>query len=281
MSSQQGIRSNILLVEQLSTIFCQEESTTYKSFDYMNSTEILVSPSDRESLCLWGHSVVAACGGVDRSTVAVAISYFDRYLSSSDPSAKQALAHRFQFQLAFVACLVIALKVHSGFTVETSFISDEVCDGSYSAKEIVDMEDKILRALNWYLNGPTPHDFIGGFLEVVPSIKPRHIDFVRRFSKHIADLGMTNYYVAMQCPSKIAFTSICCALHHVYSVQQSTAVAIMQYLQVLTGLNPADQELQQLLETMFTLMQDHSRRSLAASHNTDESVSPHNSQLDV
>jgi hypothetical protein len=217
--------------------------------------------------------VVAACGGVKRSTVAVAISYFDRYLSSSDPSAKGALAHRFQFQLAFVACLVIALKVHSGFTVETSFISDVVCEGLYSAKEIVDMEDKILRALNWYLNGPTPHDFIGGFLEAVPSIKPRHIDFVSRYSKNIADLGMTNYYVAMQCPSEIAFTSICCALYHVNSESRIDGLAIMQYLKVLTGLNPADQELQQLLETMFTLMHEH--------YNTDESVSSHHSPVSV
>jgi hypothetical protein len=173
MSSQQ--RNNSLLVEQLSAMFHQE-STTYKSFDYMNSeAEIAVCPSDRESLCIWGYSVIAHCRGIDRSVVAVAISYFDRFLSSSDPSARQALNHTVKFQLVFVASLIIALKVHSSLNVGANFISDVLCDDLYSAKDITDTENKILRALNWHLNGPTPRDFIGGFLEVIPYRKPHDV----------------------------------------------------------------------------------------------------------
>jgi hypothetical protein len=152
-----------------------QESTTYKSFDYMNSeAEIAVCPSDRESLCIWGYSVIAHCRGIDRSVVAVAISYFDRFLSSSDPSARQALNHTVKFQLVFVASLIIAL-VHSGLNVGANFISDVLCDDLYSAKDITDTENKILRALNWHLNGPTPRDFIGGFLEVIPYRKPHDV----------------------------------------------------------------------------------------------------------
>jgi hypothetical protein len=104
MSPQQ--RSNSLLVEQLSAMFHQE-STTYKSFDYMNSEEIVVCPSDRKSLRIWGYSVIAHCRGIDRSVVAAAISYFDRFLSSSDLRARQALNNKFKLQLVFVASLVM------------------------------------------------------------------------------------------------------------------------------------------------------------------------------
>ncbi|KAL3773546.1 hypothetical protein ACHAWO_012422 [Cyclotella atomus] len=229
MLSRQGMQNNSLLIDQLSSMFYQESTTKYKSIDYMNSEEVEVYPSDRESLCVWGYSVVAACRVVDRSVVAAAISYFDRYLSSSDPSAKQALTRIFQFQLAFVGCLVIALK------------------------DIIDTEGKILKALNWYLNGPTPNDFIEGFLGVVPPFSPHHIDSISRYSKHIVDLGMTNYFVAMHCPSKIAFTSICCALRHVNSLPAIDGLAIRKYLEVMTGLdlNCDDQELQLLLQTML------------------------------
>jgi hypothetical protein len=277
MSSRQGMQNNSLLIDQLSAMFYQESTTKYKSIDYMNSEEVEVYPSDRESLCVWGYSVVAACRVVDRSVVAAAISYFDRYLSSSDPSAKQALTRRFQFQLAFVGCLVIALKVHSGFNVETSFVADEICDGLYSVKDIIDTEGKILKALNWYLNGPTPNDFIDGFLGVVPPFSPHHIDSISRYSKHIADLGMANYFVAMQCPSKIAFTSICCALRHVNSLPAIDGLAIRKYLEVMTGLdlNCDDQELQLLLQTMFTLMHEHSGGP------SEESISSHGSPVHI
>lgn len=230
----------------------------------MNSEEVAVNPYDRESLCRWGYSIIKSFRGVDKLVVAVAISYFDRFLSSSDPSARQALKDRFQLQLVFIASLVIALKVHSGFTVETNFVSEVLCDGSYSVKEITGMENKILVALNWCLNGPTPHDFIDGFLEAIP-IKPHDVEFVSHYSKNLAETGVAmSYHVAMQSPSKIAFASMCCSLHYI------DGLAIIDDLQAMTGFNFDDQELQQILKTMLVLMQEHS-------HGSDQSVSTQDS----
>jgi hypothetical protein len=148
------------LISQISVMHQQENSTSYRFVDYMSTETNVLRPPDREALCNWGYQTVAACNGVNRSTAAKAISFFDRFLGTSAPAAQQALADVGDSQLAFVACLVIALKVHPGFNVETDFVSNVVCGNIYDASEIIAMELHVLQALGWKLNGPTPHDFI-------------------------------------------------------------------------------------------------------------------------
>jgi hypothetical protein len=248
----QGLKTTSLVIEQLGVMLSQEK-TTYEFCDYLNLKDTAVCAADREILCTWGLSVVDACSGVDKSAVAVAVSYFDRYLSLSEPSAEQALNDRFQFQLAFVACLVIALKAHSGFNVEVDFISDVVCDGSYKVEEIIGMENEILRSLQWRLNGPTPHDFIDGFLQVVPALKSQQVEFLSRYSKHIASVGITSYFVALHCPSTIAYASISCALQYMDAVSPVDGVSILQYLNMIPGATDGSR-LQMLVRTMLSLV---------------------------
>jgi hypothetical protein len=45
----------------------------------------------------------------------------------------------------------------------------------YDANEIIAMELNVLQALKWKLNGPTPHDFIDYYLELVPSNQLRRL----------------------------------------------------------------------------------------------------------
>jgi hypothetical protein len=85
---------------------------------------------------------------------------------------------------------------------------------------------------------------------------------------------MTDYYVAMQCPSKIAFASICCALYYMDLVSTIDRHVTIRFLEVMTGLNFDDQDLQQILKTMFNLMREHPRGSAAE---LDESVSSQDS----
>ena len=251
--STQGLKTSGLLIQQLGIMLSQEK-TAYKTCDYLSLKDTVACAADRNALCEWGYSVVAACSGVDRSAVAVAISYFDRYLSSSEPSTGQALNDRYQLQLVFVACLVIALKAYSGLNVEVDFISNVVCDGSYNAEDIIGMENEILRSLKWRLNGPTPHDFIDGFLQVVvPTIEAQQFDFLSRYSKHIASVGLTSYFVALHCPSTIAHASIACALQ--YMGIESSADG-MNILQCLNGFTDGFQ-LQSLLRAIFRMTHDY------------------------
>jgi hypothetical protein len=237
----------------------QEKSEAYKCKDYMSLTNVL-GPSDRAALCDWGYRVIEACKGISRLTAVKAFSYFDRFLSLSaqSASAQCALQDIGVSQLAFVASLVIALKVHSGFNVEPDFVSDVLCNHMYNAKDINNMEMEILQALEWRVNGPTPHDFIDSFLEIAPLIKAPHRDFLTRVSKFIVELAVVRYPIALHQPSEIAFASICCALQTLEAVTFTSidSVSVLHYLQMVSGLSFDDPALKHLFNTMVCLNQE-------------------------
>ncbi|KAL7504967.1 hypothetical protein ACHAXN_002521 [Cyclotella atomus] len=205
-----------LLISQICVMHLQERQSPYARADYMNAStsDIEDCPSAREALFNWGYQTIAACNGVTRSTAVKAFSYFDRFCSTSAPAARQALRHTANFQLAFIACLVVALKIHSGFNVETDFVSSVVCSNEYSPKEICDMEMEVIRALGWKLNEPIPHDFIDYYIELVPWVEGIHSEFLARFSKGLVEQALTKYSFALHYPSELAIASIYCVLRY-------------------------------------------------------------------
>ena len=223
---------NITLVIGQICVMREQEQNAYKSSDYLNSEKVTVSSSDRNALCNWAFAV---CNNVQRSTAAVAFSYFDRFMGKSSIAAKQALTDIHDFQLAFVSCLVIALKVHSGFNVESDFVSNVVCSNMYDKEEIIEMEMHILQALEWRMSGPTPHDFIDRFIEVLPVMEDVHLDFLTRFSKALAEDALADYSMALQAPSSIAFASMFCALQCMDSISASVGDSILRCLETISG----------------------------------------------
>ena len=229
----------------------QQQEKAYRCTDYMSRSNAAVHPEDRQALCDWGYQIIAACNGVSRSTAVAAFSIFDRFLSSSSPAATQALADIQYSQLAFVTCLVIALKVQSGFkVVETDFVSETVCRNMYCPEELNETEMRVLKALQWKLNGPTSHDFIDYYIEAM-MIEGIHREFLTRFSKALAEIAVTRYSVALQLPSEVAFTAICCALEY---AEFDSTMESLSLLQLVSGLNPNDQELRFLFKTMMRLV---------------------------
>eukprot|EP00956_Cyclotella_meneghiniana_P024983 scaffold51153_cov51-Cyclotella_meneghiniana.AAC.1 len=171
MSKNKLIMFNPLVLSQIRVMQQQERSASYRCLDYLSNTQVL-SPSVRLALCDWAYKTIAACDGVDRSTAIMAFTYFDRFLSSNARAAKRALNDLQECQLAFVTSLVIAIKCRSGFKVEYDFVSKVVTGDAYDEEELSYMEIEILEALDWKLNGPSSHDFIGYFLELPELVFP-------------------------------------------------------------------------------------------------------------
>ncbi|KAL7515883.1 hypothetical protein ACHAWX_000958 [Stephanocyclus meneghinianus] len=235
-----------------------QEQNAYKCSDYMDSAKATVHPSDRQALCNWGYQIISACIGVDRSSAVVAILYFDRFLSTSSPTVRWALADKCKFQLVFVACLVIALKVHSVFNIELDFVSDVLCGGAYSVEEIIVMEGEVLKALEWRLNGPTPHDFIDRFLHFLPPIDSIHIEYLSCFSKSLAEQALTRFSMALKSPSIIAFASIFCSLQCMDSLSNLTNLSILHIIDAVPGLDISDPQLRAICRKMIRLMREFS-----------------------
>lgn len=242
------------LVSQIRAMQQQEKSVSYRCTDYLSSIHnVDFSSSDRQALCDWGFKIIASCNSISRTAAVVAISYFDRFLGSPTPSAKRALPDIPRLQLAFVACLVIALKVEGGFNVETEFVSDVICRNMYDAQEINGMEIEILQALGWRLHGPTVHDFIDYFFEKMPYSNEDGVqkEMVVQFSKCLAELAVTEYSVALQLPSQVAFAAICCAVEYAAPCCLANS---RSFLLTISGLDPDDTDLRSVINIMPTLL---------------------------
>ena len=238
---------NSELISQIRMMQRQEKSASYRCTDYISSPcNTIFSSMDRHVLCEWGFNSIGAFSGISCTTVVHAISYFDRFLGSSTLIANRVMSNINHIQLAFVACLVVALKVKAGLNVETEFVSRVVCRNRYSTQEINAMEMEVLQALSWKLNGPTAHDFIDYFFEDMPYFDEDGVqkDIVVQLSKALVELALREYKVAFQLPSQIAFGAITCALDYAEPSSSSRSLA---HLYEISGYDPNDAELRDVL----------------------------------
>ena len=237
----------------------QEQEETY--YPSTSSSSSLHPPSasassfteDRRTMISWSYDIVDACS-IDREMAIIGMSYFDRFLLTS-PGISIFSYHnhntsRRKFQLAYLTCLVIALKCRGGMQVDSPFVSETICQGMYTPREIVQMERTILEALQWKLNGPSPQEFVSGLLQLLPSSSTStstssfspssspsgptaaacsstnaatqlHEKLKTLANKHI-ESSMLDYSMARQPPSRIAYAALLVALsklnHHSTSV---------------------------------------------------------------
>ena len=245
-------RADPNLLPQLHVMQQQENSPSYRCNDYMSTTHV-VTPIHREALCHRGYYTIATYVGITPSTCATAISYFDRFLSSSSPTARRALLDLHELQLAFIVCLVIAVKSHAEFKVEPDYVSNVFCGNVYTPAEINCMEREILQALSWRLTGPTAHDFIEYFLEMTAHLEGDERTRVFYFSKGLVDFAMPKYNVAIRRPSELAFTVISCAVQYV----GLGSLECLPSLQMVSGFDLLnDPELVSLYQTMTGLIRE-------------------------
>ncbi|KAL3772359.1 hypothetical protein ACHAW5_010361 [Stephanodiscus triporus] len=154
-------------------LFMQEqESSHYRGTGNYLSTLHLhgkanVTPDDRRTMISWSFAIVDVCS-IDREMACIGASYFDRFMSTSAVGAADAMLSRRSFQLAFITCLVVALKCRGGMQIDSHFVSDVICRDQYDEVEINATEMEVLRALSWRLNGPSPHEFVNGLIALMP-----------------------------------------------------------------------------------------------------------------
>jgi hypothetical protein len=186
-----------------------QESTHYKCKHYMGAS-LAVDRDCRMKMVEWCYQVTDFCK-FKRQTVAVSMSYLDRFLSTSCSSALQARQFKRDYQLAAMTCLYIAIKLFEPMVMDTSLLSS-ISQGCYSESEISDMEKEILTSLGWRMNGPTSHDFLSHILEVLPPTANKSCKSIYRtlldFSKFQVELAVSDYDLSVQKPSLVALAAI-------------------------------------------------------------------------
>jgi Cyclin, N-terminal domain/Cyclin, C-terminal domain len=188
-----------------------QEETTYRVKDYIADSAVYrkraSKPVDRDcrvKMCEWCYQVVDFCK-FRRETVGIGMSYLDRYLCT--PKGKGALCNRKEYQLAAMTALYIAIKLHEPLEMETSLLAD-LSRGCYNEMEFVDMEQTILQAIKWRVNGPTPLAFVTHFMALLPSrVHPNVAESILDYARFQTELAVADQDFVNIRPSEIALAS--------------------------------------------------------------------------
>jgi hypothetical protein len=165
---------NASSLETIRVMRRQEDSPAYRVVDYLSqipsSAVLAVDIECRSAMMKWCYQVADACN-YDRETVSIAMSCLDRFLCScSDDEGRDhdnVLYNRNRFQLAAMAALYIAIKVHECRPMDARLMSS-LSHYSHSPKDIEAMERVMLQAIGWRVNPPTAQSFVRNMVTLLP-----------------------------------------------------------------------------------------------------------------
>ena len=150
---------------QIEAMKAQEDTARCYNY-FIRSACKGVDEECRTSMVSWCHQMAKALS-LKPQTSWIAISYFDRYLSSGKGKSISALADKYTFQLSAIASFYIAIKMHDTVQLNAATLA-KLCKGYYAKADILKMEEDILFALDWRVNIPTPMDFARHMLHLLP-----------------------------------------------------------------------------------------------------------------
>lgn len=153
------------LYNVLSAMLSREEDYQCHNYLEFDSSDTIIDETCRSKMCEWVYQVVD-CTRLQRETASISLSYVDRFMCTSSPSAGRALLSRKEYQLVVLTTLYIATKIFEPFAMDASLVS-KLSRGLHSEEEIVALEYEILVALQWKVNGPTPLQFVNYLLELL------------------------------------------------------------------------------------------------------------------
>jgi hypothetical protein len=197
-------------------VMCMQEETQYHIHDYLAASVAMrkkaskpVDEDCRVRMCEWCYQVVDFCK-FRRETVGIGMSYLDRYLCTQQ--GIEALCNRKIYQLAAMTALYIAIKIHEPLEMETSLLAD-LSRGCYKELEFVDMEQNILSALHFRVNGPTPLGFVQYIMALIPrSVHPTVASILMDYARYQIELAVSEQSFVDIRPSVIALASVLNAL---------------------------------------------------------------------
>ncbi|CAB9524248.1 diatom-specific cyclin [Seminavis robusta] len=187
----------------------RQEAIGYINGDYLNMYSpdlVAVNVDCRTKMAQWCYSVVDFCS-FNRETVAIAMSYLDRFLLT--PAGLPVLGDTNAFQLAAMTSLYTAVKIHEPEIMGVDLVS-KLSRGQYSPQEIETMEFTILQALGWKVNTPTALSFVRKFLELLPmgTLEESIAEAAYDLSKFQSELAVGDYNLVPIQASTVAYASI-------------------------------------------------------------------------
>mmetsp|Transcript_28176 Transcript_28176/g.34814 ORF Transcript_28176/g.34814 Transcript_28176/m.34814 type:complete len:320 (-) Transcript_28176:313-1272(-) len=196
------------LLDRLYVMRSQEDST-YRCFDYLQYVDVSASTTIdalcRVKMTQWCYQVVDFIK-FNRETVAIAMSYLDRFLCSNSTRARKVLQSRPEYQLAAMTTLYMAIKINEPVIIDLIFLA-EMSRGSYEISDFNQMEMDILTSLSWRLNGPSASSFVEHFLTLM-SYQGQQAITIMDMVKYDIEISIAEYKLISQKTSVIAAAAI-------------------------------------------------------------------------
>ena len=196
----------------------RQEEVAYRAFDYLHQqSPQFPTVNVPQNLCgvdvdcrfrmsEWCYQIVDFCK-FKRETVAISMSFLDRFLSS--PAGQEVLNDRSKFQLAAMTCLYTAVKIHEPEAMEPGLIAS-LSRGAFDREQVEDMECQILKGIQWRVNPPTAIAFVYQLLELIPShiLSREARSAVLDLAKFQTELAVSDYDFVTVYASTTAFASL-------------------------------------------------------------------------
>ncbi|KAL7092984.1 hypothetical protein ACP275_11G014900 [Erythranthe tilingii] len=128
-------------------------------------------------------------------TLYLTINIIDRYLASRTIPMKE-------LQLVGMSSMLIASKYEEIWAPQVNELVS-ISDRTYTNKQVLTMEKRILSELEWNLTVPTPYVFLVRFIKA--SMTGLDVENMAYF---LAELGMMNYEILTYSPSMIAASAV-------------------------------------------------------------------------
>lgn len=187
----------------------------YQCDDYLKlrkDPSVAVNQKCRYSMTNWCYQVLDYCNA-SQETASIAISYVDRFLSSSQGSF--VLNDKNWFQLAVMCSLQLAIKVNESSKLEVDTLS-QLSRGLFSVEDITLMEKAMLSALSWRLCPATPYVFLDFFLDLLPpSLSSTTKMSLLKLAQKQIYLASPYYLFTLEKSSAIAFASLLNAMDEI------------------------------------------------------------------
>lgn len=169
-------------------------------------------------------------------TLFLTINLVDRYLEKA-PVSRQKL------QLVGVGAMLIAAKYEEIYPPEVKEF-EYVTDRAYSKPEILDMEGKILNALNFNLTIPSSLRFLERFA-LVAGLDEKMLNM----TKYLLELSLVEYKMLKYSPSTLACSAIY-LINKIHKKDGWSSVMVSQSKYSETQLRPCAKELCILLQNV-------------------------------
>mmetsp|Transcript_22486 Transcript_22486/g.51495 ORF Transcript_22486/g.51495 Transcript_22486/m.51495 type:complete len:435 (-) Transcript_22486:486-1790(-) len=222
-----------------------------KERDWLKARELW-----RWIICEWSYKVITYFG-MSTSTLWASLSYLDRYIDISGPCNNK------EFKLAAMASLYLAIKIYEMKEKKVSAAQiAHLSRDDFSPEDITRMEMRLLTALSWRVNIPTPLSFVHEFINVSEAMRALPEDATAHLTE-LCEIGVAMSVYEQSCvcvhPSTVAFALVLVAMDHVNS-PIITADLFHQFCEDIYGLTGARHDPEITLK-FHELFNQHSREN--------------------